>query len=390
MMWMRWNRAMPKNIALHISQTPFKSEARLIKSAKVVEELGIVDKVMIVAFLEEGLEEHEKISDTIEVWRVKTWFRFSLNNMGIFHKVMLMVEWNLRILLSFLFKPVKYVNAHSVETLPLSCLFKWLKGSKLVYEPHELEAVKDPSPLLRKIYAKVERMLVKQSHAVLVVSGGIQEWYQKEYGLKKVYLAQNVPENPFDPNQKVASYRERFGIPENELVFVFQGGLIGARNIERYLRVFADFPKKHLVFMGNGFMEETIRPYLDKYAHIHHMGFVPVSDILAHSHTADVGLCLIEQKNLSYYYSAPNKLFEYLTAGTPVLASHFPGMEKVVVEQGIGWSADPHEDEALRTWLEQITPEEIQSKRDQLEKVRGQFNWSEEKKQIIELYHTIA
>ncbi len=386
---MRWNSTMAQKIALHISQTPFKSEARLIKTAKVVEELGLVDKVQIVAFLGEGLAERETISEGIDAWRIPTWFRFSLNNMGIFHKVMLMIEWNLRIALSFLFKPVTYVNAHSVETLPLACFFKWFKGSKLVYEPHELEAVKDPSPLLRKVYSRVERWLIGQADAVLVVSGGIQEWYQKEYGLPKVFLAHNVPEKPFDPNQQVTSYRDRFNIPKDELVFVFQGALIGARNLELYLRAFADSPKHHLVFMGNGFMEETIQPYVENHANIHHMGFVPVSDILAHSHTADVGLCLIEQKNLSYYYSAPNKLFEYLTAGVPVVASNFPGMEKVVADNGVGWNLDPHQDQDFITWLKQITPEEIQTKRNQLEKVASTFSWAHEKKQIEELYHTI-
>ena len=59
--------------------------------------------------------------------------------------------------------------------------------------------------------------------------------------------------------------------------------------------------------------------------------------MLLHTRGADVGICGVDNVCLSYYYSLPNKLFEYLHAGVPVLVPEWPEMLRIVKEYGCGW-----------------------------------------------------
>ncbi|MDX1700370.1 MAG: hypothetical protein R3250_07115, partial [Melioribacteraceae bacterium] len=56
---------------------------------------------------------------------------------------------------------------------------------------------------------------------------------------------------------------------------------------------------------------------------------------------ADLGLALIENISISYYYALPNKLFEYIMAGVPVLSSNLPQMKIIIDTYGVGRYADP-------------------------------------------------
>jgi glycosyltransferase involved in cell wall biosynthesis len=63
---------------------------------------------------------------------------------------------------------------------------------------------------------------------------------------------------------------------------------------------------------------------------------VPHDEVTQIVSSADFGLCLIEDASLSYRYSLPNKLFEYIFAGLPVVASNLPAIKKIVLDFNLG------------------------------------------------------
>jgi glycosyltransferase involved in cell wall biosynthesis len=81
---------------------------------------------------------------------------------------------------------------------------------------------------------------------------------------------------------------------------------------------------------------------------------VPVTQLLGYTSSADVGLCLIENLGASYYYSLPNKLFEYVVAGVPVVASNFPEITGFVESNKVGLVVDPDKEDDVVGAIEQL------------------------------------
>ncbi len=74
---------------------------------------------------------------------------------------------------------------------------------------------------------------------------------------------------------------------------------------------------------------------------------VPHEQLWMYTGMADIGLCNIDNVCLSYYYSLPNKLFEYIQALVPVVGSKFPEIEKIVEKYGVGETCNPEDPESI-------------------------------------------
>jgi glycosyltransferase involved in cell wall biosynthesis len=186
----------------------------------------------------------------------------------------------------------------------------------------------------------MERALIGSTEAVIVVNESIAAWYRDAYGLKEVHVIRNIPYPRSFSGGKTSRLREAFGIDHRSLVFLCQGILDEGRGIPILLEAFGRLPlDRHVVFLGNGPMAEKVRSRALRHPNIHHHPAVPPDVLLEYTAGADVGISLIENVCLSYYYSLPNKVFEYLMSGVPVIVSDFPEMARLVDETGCGWKS---------------------------------------------------
>ena len=117
-------------------------------------------------------------------------------------------------------------------------------------------------------------------------------------------------------------------------------------------------------------------------------GRIPLAHLLDYTAGADVGVALIQNVCLSYYYSLPNKLFEYMQAGLPMITSNFPEMQRIVEQEQIGVVVDPessHEfSDALKRLLEN---RELYAKMQvNALKAAGRYNWQHESQKLLDIY----
>lgn len=370
------------DLILHILQNSFINESRVIKTVDAQLEAIPSAEVLVIGLHQSGQPEVEYIHDRMSIRRIKCWLSFNPGKMNVLHKVALMLEWNLRILFLFRNKKIKMINIHSVEVLPLGVLMKYLKKPTLVYEPHELEARKvEGNSLLNRVYSWLEFLFIGAADHVLVVSRSIADWYENNYRLSEVHCARNISSLPL--NKPKFELRDHFGIPPDHLVFVLSGHLHLGRSIEFLLNIWGDVDKRELVVIGNGQLETTVLHAAHKYLNIHHLDELPQEELLGVLSTADVGICLIENLCLSLYYSSPNKLFEYLKAGLPVVASNFPDMAETIREGELGWLVEK-KSHALKT-IRGITLKDIEARKDRIWRL-GLPSWEDEKKSLIEMY----
>ncbi|MFO7998200.1 MAG: glycosyltransferase [Bacteroidales bacterium] len=142
---------------------------------------------------------------------------------------------------------------------------------------------------------------------------------------------------------KTALDRKALGVPENGRVILLQGTGINAERggeelLEAMLPVYG-LQQTILWIIGGG----DILPRLKQIARKLQLGDrvrffpkMPYEQLMAHASLADIGLSLDKDRSINYRYSLPNKLFDYIMAGVPVLASDLPEVKKIILDYGVG------------------------------------------------------
>jgi glycosyltransferase involved in cell wall biosynthesis len=143
--------------------------------------------------------------------------------------------------------------------------------------------------------------------------------------------------------------------------------------------------------MGSGSMREQLQGDVERAGltdRVRVLGPVAPEVLLRYTAGASVGVAPIEANHLSYYYSAPNKLYEYLAAGLPVVATRLPEMQRVIEEHDVGLLVEPGDvrglSEAINRLLEE--PDLYERFRANALEASKVFNWEAESKKLQALY----
>lgn len=374
---------------LHIIATPFTHESRVLKECHAAFDLGWNKSAMVVALWETGLQSEEEVEPGISVWRVALRSRDWPKNLLV--QVFKYFEWLYRIVARMRKADLTIIHAHSVAALPVGVVLKFVTGAPLVYDAHELEShANGLSPLRSRLTRWLERMWLGGADKTITVCDSIADWYGREYFTERPAVVRNVPTRPKDNVGKSTILRELHGIPDDALIYLYQGALAPGRGVEDMLTVFStERQGRHLVLMGYGSLETQVRTAAEQSPGIHFQTAVPPSEVLHYTASADIGLCLIENTCLSYYYSLPNKLFEYLLTGLPVMVNDMPEQRRIIERFNCGWVVPPSlaEQTAL---IESIDASELEKYRNGAAEAAAAFDWEHEAATLRQIYSTLV
>jgi glycosyltransferase involved in cell wall biosynthesis len=237
-------------------------------------------------------------------------------------------------------KDIAIIHSNGVEDLIPAVILKAIHPSaKLIYDAHELESERSGWPgYNKKIAAWVEQWFIRRADVVFVVSSLIGSWYQDRYRLDNVKVVRNIPDQSSNGIKSVENIRDRIGAEATDSIFLYQGAFFEGRGLEAIVAAFTQVPATYkLILLGYGRLEPYLRQLAAGATNIFFLPPAHPEEILAFTKQADVGLCLIEDTSLSYRYCLPNKLFEYIQAGIPVLVSNLPELSNFVVSNKCGW-----------------------------------------------------
>ncbi|WP_323017821.1 glycosyltransferase [Castellaniella sp.] len=320
---------------IHITLTEFRNESRVIKETTSLVSLGLFNKVRVVALGADDLPERETVAAGVDVVRIRLRTRHLPRN--ILFQAVKFVEFFIRAMLqAYLFRP-GVINVHTLALLPVGWSVKMLCGSKLVYDAHELETeVVWLRGVKQRVAKGIERCFIGSCSLVIVVSESIADWYQKEYSIKRPFVVMNSPRRivPESSNK----LRRELNISDNQLIFLYQGGLTRGRGVKALMDAFKVRMDNNavIVFMGYGELLADVVDASQQCERIFYRQAVPPRELLGWTSSADVGVSLIEPSCLSYLYCMPNKLFEYAMAGLPVMVSQTKDMADFVRKWNIG------------------------------------------------------
>jgi len=373
---------------IHLYPSTFLFESRILKETKSLVDSNLVDQIAIIAIWSEGLDEFQSIDKKRFVWRVRLRTRW-LGSGNIF-KIIQFLEWMWVIYRRYRKHPIAVINCHSLSVLPLGVMFKVFLGTKLVYDTHELETETCNSRGLRKAMAKiVERLGVRYADHVIVVSESIAQWYRKQYVGVKCTVVRNIPLKSDETDERQVPLKEKLGINKDAILFIYQGVIDRYRGIELLLAVFSNMGQnKHIVFLGYGDYESDVKACAERSKNIHFHPAVPPHDLMAYTRAADVGISLIENACLSYYYCLPNKVFEYMLGGIPMIVSDFPEMGNFIKEHRCGWTVNVAAD-AVSDLIASIDQEAIQEKKQGVKENADKLDWRIEERKMLAIYNNL-
>ncbi|MBS3186400.1 glycosyltransferase [Pseudomonas sp. PCH44] len=240
------------------------------------------------------------------------------------------------------------VQVHDLPALEAGAELAAAWGVPLVYDAHELyPEQKSFSAIQRRICSSAEADQIKKADLVFAVNESIGEEMSRRYGISKPVTLLNAIDPPveFDPEARYDLLREKLGLSAERRILLFQGGFAPYRNLEFLVEAMAHVKTLDvdLVMMGFGAFGDLLKMKATKLnligKRIHFLPAVPQSELLQHSASADIGIIPYPHVDLNSYFCTPNKLFEFIQAGLPILANDSPELNRFVKLNGFGYSS---------------------------------------------------
>jgi glycosyltransferase involved in cell wall biosynthesis len=296
-------------------------------------------------------------------------------------------EYNLRLFLFLLFSKCDILLSNDLDTLPGNALAAKLKRIPLVYDSHEYftevpELIHRPR--VRQVWQWLEERLVPGVSAAYTVCQSIAEIYTLKYSIP-FRVVRNVPESTsFSGDAPEA-------IPEDSRsIIIYQGALNLGRGLEQAIRAMEYLPEAVLVLAGSGDKEEELRRLAAGVSpeNVRFTGRLPLDKLTQLTRQAALGLSIEEDMGLNYRFALPNKLFDYIQAGIPVVISNLPEMRKIVEKYNIGLVAASHEPQVLAdTFREALFNNQLRNSwKAGLRNAASDLTWENEKHIIEEIF----
>jgi glycosyltransferase involved in cell wall biosynthesis len=299
------------------------------------------------------------------------------------------LEWHFKIFNEFKKFPLKVIHCHDLAPLLIGVHLKILKKAKLIYDAHELESEIAGNRGLRKWLSKnIEKLLLYFVDYLITVSPSIARWYKKKFPASRIEIIRNIPK--IEKNKKKSLPLKRIlKIPKGSLLFLYLGALERGRGIENCLKAFNQPEINHQIcFLGGGILAKDVERLAQNNPRIHRLEPVPPSEIHSYAAGADIGICLTENTCLNHRFCLPNKLFEYILSGLPVLGSNLPDLKKIIQADNLGWIIEP-EAEKIFSFLKTVSSKSFRKKKDAVLSKRRNFSWENESKKLNEIYQKI-
>ncbi len=237
--------------------------------------------------------------------------------------------------------------ASDIYNLPILALFAEFRGKPLYYDSRELfrylAGLKNKVNIQR-LLAKIEESFIRKCDKVIVTGMMDAEVLTEDYRInhEKFILLRNLPKR-VKTVEKI-DLRKLYGFPENSLILLYQGVILKGRGLHKLISLLPAIDDLCLVILGDGDLRLELENYVSELQmkdRVKFTGTISQNELLSYTASADIGCVLIENISRSYYYALPNKLFEYIAVGIPVLASNLPQMVQIIDEYGVGKYVDP-------------------------------------------------
>jgi glycosyltransferase involved in cell wall biosynthesis len=313
----------------------------------------------------------------------------------LFKRGFLFYKWfNIRLFIFLLTHKFDILVANDLDTLLPNFLVSKIKGVPLVYDSHEyFTGVPELQnrQFVRWVWKSVEKAVFPKLKYVITVSDSIADQYEAEYGIRPLRV-RNCSRSTINI---IALTRKEIGVPDDHLLLVLQGtGINVSRGGEELIDAIAKTQKVTLLIVGSGDALADLKSKVDELKipeRIHFISKLPWNDLMRYTKAADAGLSLDKNNNLNYTFSLPNKLFDYLSAGIPVVAGDLPEVSRIISENKCGIIIPEVSSDKISDAINELltNPEKLILLRKNAAIASEKLNWETESEIVIKFYEEV-
>lgn len=239
-------------------------------------------------------------------------------------------NYNLKLFFFLLFKKVDVLLSNDLDTLLANFLAAKLKGLPLVYDSHEYftevpELVSRPK--VKQVWERLEGIILPRLEYCYTVTEHIADLYNRKYKLN------------FKPVRNFPILLQEETMVKRESVILYQGALNVGRGIEELIEAMSFVNKGKLWIVGEGDISSQLKNKVQTIGledKVEFWGKIPFEKLRAITQRAKIGVSLEKKEGLNYTYALPNKVFDYIHAGVPVLYADLQEVKKTLKDFKVG------------------------------------------------------
>ena len=304
-------------------------------------------------------------------------------------------EYNIRLFFFLLFKKADVLVANDLDTLLPNYIISKLKSNNLVYDSHEYFCYVPElihRPRIQMVWKVLEKYMFPKLKYVFTVNDSIAGLYKDEYKVD-VKVVRNIPPLALQGNNEGSlKSKSELGLPSGKKIILLQGAGINInRGAEEAIQAMQYVDNALFLIIGGGDVIQQLKQMAndlnlpDKIIFINKL---PFNELMQYTRIADIGLTLDKSNSPNYRYSLPNKLFDYIHAGIPVLASPLLEIKKVYEKFNIGELIEDHDPKHVAKKINfMLNNEEMRQVWKENTKLAAQeYQWEKEENKLIKVY----
>lgn len=285
-------------------------------------------------------------------------------------------------------------HSNDLNTLPQGYVCaKWrIKKKPLIYDSHEVQTSRTgyDSPW----YGRLEKFFIKRIDTMIVENHTRAKYNEELYGFYPNVL-HNYPSLEIQQVDGKVDLHKMLDLPPDEKILLYQGGIQTGRGLEKLVEAYSKFKEGTLVFIGDGKIKTELQRMVKERGledGIRFIPKVPVKELPKYTRNAYLGFQVLNNVCFNHWSASSNKLFEYIMNEVPVVASNFPEIKKVVDENKIGITIDPHNPDEIAKAVNYLL--EHPDKRDLFSRncknARKKYNWEIEQENLLKVYRQFS
>jgi glycosyltransferase involved in cell wall biosynthesis len=304
------------------------------------------------------------------------------------------ITFNFMLLIHLLVRRFDLCVSNDLDTLVPCCAVSRLFRKKLVYDAHEYFTGQHglvEKRIRHRLWKAAERLTVPHVKHMITVSDSIAELYRSEYGANPVVVRNVAP----PVAHLIPHDRSAHSVGEDELLVIYQGsGINEGRGAEELIDAMALVERARLIIAGSGDIIRKIRQRGTDSRAAARIIFLPVmpwDEMMRYTLGCDAGFSLDADTCTNQRYSLPNKLFDYIAAGIPAIASPLPEVSAVIRQYGCGVVLEEVSPEAIAQALVRLRDDRalLSALKEKSRAARNELNWEKEKLKEQEFFRSV-
>ena len=273
------------------------------------------------------------------------------------HSILFYIEYNLRLFFYLLFDKTDIYLSNDTDTLLANYLASVIRRKPLVFDAHEIfpevPEVTDRK-WVKKVWTSIEDFIFPRLKNSYTVCDSLAAYYKEKYKID-MQVVRNIPQKrPALVNLPSQSSPIN---ANGKKVILYQGAVNLGRGIEWMIDAMPFLDNFVFYVVGDGDKLEELKEKVKKMdltGKVIFTGRIPFEKLSEYTVCADIGINLLENRGLNYYYSLPNRIFDYIRENIPVLATDFPEVHKIVTRYNIGMLINNYEPQFLASTINHI------------------------------------